>query len=357
MSFFETMIRRLVEDGHSVDLACSETESTNLVFYRNLGCKIYPLSCARAVTDPGNLRAIGQIGKLVKQKHYDIVHVHTPIAAACARIACRKVRKTGTKVFYTAHGFHFFKGAPLINWLLFYPVEWLCSFWTDVQITINQEDFARAKKLHAKCVEYVPGVGVDVGKFTTGKVSKREKREELGIPEEAFVLMSAGELNTNKNHQVIIRAIAACKHSKMHYLIAGKGKQASVLKRLAQDLQVAERVHILGYRMDVDELLQSADVYVHPSFREGLPLAIMEAMASGLPCVVSDIRGNSELIDAQVKGGYRCDPKNVKGFAAAIQSLFQSEETRQRMGSRNAKFVEQFSQIIVLEKMCDIYYG
>ena len=355
MGFFENRILRLLEEGHQVEIACNEADSPALTVYRERGCKIYPLSCTRSVTSRGNLKAIGQIRRIAEKNQYDIVHCHTPIAAACTRLACRSVRRTGTKVMYTAHGFHFFKGAPLSNWLLFYPVEWLCSFWTDVLITINREDFTAAKSLHAKKVEFVPGVGIDLERFRPRVRNKAEIRKELGIPEDAFVLMSAGELNENKNHQVIIQAVAACKQQKLHYLIAGKGEKAPKLKRLAQERKVAERVHLLGYRTDIHELLCSADVYVHPSFREGLPVAVMEAMASGLPCVASDIRGNRDLLGADGEGGYLCKPSDVQGFTAAIDSILRSDATRRKMGERNARISENFANEKIFERIREIY--
>ena len=355
MGFFEDTILRLTEDGHKVDIACNETQGHFLTFYRELGCGIYPLSCARSFAHPGNIRAVGQIRRLLEQGRYDIVHCHTPIGAACTRLACRKARKAGTRIFYTAHGFHFYKGAPLKNRLLYYPAEWLCSFRTDVLITMNREDFAAAKGLHAKRVEYVPGVGIDLEKFRPKKAEKAEIRRELGIPEDAFVLFSVGELNRNKNHRLILKAMAACRLPKLYCLIAGEGPQRQALECLAKKLALTEQVRLLGYRTDINRLLCGADVYVHPSFREGLPVAVMEAMAVGLPCVASDIRGNRDLLGADGEGGYLRKPADARGFAAAIDSLFHAEETGRRMGARNEKIAENFEKEKIFERIRELY--
>ena len=142
MNFFQSFIQRLVQEGHTVDIACNNTTSKVAGFYYELGCNVYAIQTSRSPLNKGNIRAIRQIKTLVENNHYDIVHCHTPIAAMCTRIACRRARKQGTKVFYTAHGFHFYKGAPLKNWLVYYPVEKICSYFTDILITINREDYA-----------------------------------------------------------------------------------------------------------------------------------------------------------------------------------------------------------------------
>ena len=173
MTFFKQLIRELLDDGHTVDIICNEDNEKVPACYREWNCNIYHHSCSRFPLSKGNLQAISQIKNLVSENQYDIVHCHTPIAAMCTRVACKKLRKEGLKVIYTAHGFHFYKGAPMLNWLVYYPIEKICSFWTDVLITINQEDYELAKhKMRAKKVEYVSGVGIDVDKFKNTIVDK-----------------------------------------------------------------------------------------------------------------------------------------------------------------------------------------
>lgn len=293
MKFFKDLVRQLIDDGHVVDFAANQSSSKVPDYYSKWGCKIFDISCSRSPLSFGNIKAIKQIRNLAKE--YDIVHCHTPIAAACTRLACKGLRKKGVKVIYTAHGFHFYKGAPKKNWLIYYPVEKICARWTDVLITINKEDYELAKKkLHAKKVEYVPGVGIDVDKFANTMVNRIQKRQEIGVPEDAFMLLSVGELNANKNHHIVIKALAEIGDPNIHYVIAGKGDKKDELEALAKELNV--NLHLLGYRSDVAELYKVADLYILPSIREGLNVSVMEALSSGCPVVASKIRGNVDMI-------------------------------------------------------------
>lgn len=352
MHFFRTLIQELTNQRHMVDIACSEADTVD-PYYRKIGCSVYPISCSRSPLSKGNLKAIRQLKALVEQEKYDIVHCHTPVAAMCTRLACRKARKQGTKVFYTAHGFHFYKGAPLKNWLLYYPVEWFCAHFTDLLITINQEDYALAKrKMKAKAIAYVPGVGIDLEKFGNATVDKATKRQELGVPENAKLLLSVGELNENKNHETVIRAIA---DTDIYYMIAGKGGADVHLQSLIRELGMTEQVKLLGFRKDIGELCAAADAFVFPSYREGLSVALMEAMASGLPVVCSRIRGNTDLIDEN--GGEVFDPHSVADCKSAIEKLLARDLVK--TGAYNTQRVRDFGQDRVIEMMKDLYaqYG
>ena len=352
MSFFRTFIKKLLDDGITVDIATNELIKDVPECYKDWNCKVYHIDTSRSPLNKGNILAIKQIKELVEQEQYDIVHCHTPIAAMCTRFACRKARKNGTKVIYTAHGFHFYKGAPLKNWLIFYPIEKLCACFTDVLITINQEDYALAqKKLKAKRIEYVPGVGIDTSKYFDVVVDKTSKREELAIPQNATLLISVGELNDNKNHETVIRALSQISDKNLYYIIAGIGNKKEDLERIAKECDVSDRVKLLGYRTDVIELYKCADVCVFPSFREGLSVALMEAMSCGLPCAVSKIRGNTDLIDEN--GGALFDPFSVEDCARAISDLL--DDNISEKSEYNVNKVQQFSLGTVMAKMDEIY--
>lgn len=354
MTFFKVFIRELLDEGHIVHIMCNEDTAKVPECYREWNCSIYHHSCSRSPLSPDNLKAVSQIRKLVTENNYDIVHCHTPVAAACTRLACRSLRKHGTRVFYTAHGFHFYKGAPLKNWIIYYPVEKLCAHFTDVLITINREDYERAKKsLKAKRVEYVPGVGIDVDKFRNTVIDRAAKRLELGLPENSTVLVSVGELNQNKNHEVIIRALAELDDDHVHYVIAGVGPLKDYLRELSESLGVSERVHLLGYRNDVAEIYKASDVCCFPSFREGLPVSLMEAMACGLPCAVSLIRGNMDLIDDN--GGKSFDPHNINSCVTAISSTLKCDRNAMKEYNRNK--IDEFGIMYVTERMRRLYFG
>lgn len=352
MTFFKQLIKELLDEGHTVDIMCNETDMKVPDCYREWNCKIYHHSCSRSPLSKGNLLAIGEIKKLVEEQKYDIVHCHTPIAAMCTRVACRKLRKQGVKVMYTAHGFHFYKGAPLLNWLIYYPIEKICSYWTDVLITINQEDYNLAiRKMKARRIEYVPGVGIDIDKFKNTVVNKKQKREELGIPEGAFLLLSVGELNENKNHELVIRALAEIKNKNIHYLIAGEGNLKSYLTNLCSELSLSDNVHLAGYRKDVNELYMISDAFIFPSFREGLSVSLMEAMSVGLPCIVSKIRGNVDLIDEN--GGEVFNPFSLEECKKALFKI--KRKDLDKMTKYNSKKIKKFSLHTIIESMNQLY--
>lgn len=299
------------------------------------------------------LKSMKQVRKLLKRR-YDFIHCHSPICAAIVRVSARKYRRQcRTRVLYTAHGFHFYKGAPIKNWLMFFPVEYICAYWTDVLITINKEDYKRAKEyFHAEKIVYIPGVGVDTKRF--GSYNHRDEiRKELGIPQEALLLVSVGELNRNKNHSVVIRAVAKVENLNIHYAIAGKGLLRDELKALAESLNVGKQVHILGFRTDIPELYSAADICIFPSIREGLPVAAIEGMASGLPLIVSDNRGTKEFQaeDATIT----CRYDDVDGFAKAILKLAGDPVLRKNMGEANRIKSADFDASVVMRKMVTLY--
>ena len=256
----------------------------------------YNIPFERNPFKPGNIKAYRQLKKVIDEGNYDIIHCHTPVGAMLTRLAAGDARKKGSKVFYTAHGFHFYKGASLINWLLFYPGERILARKTDVLITITHEDYKRAQSFKAGAVKYIPGIGVDLDRFKKGSPEKAAAlRAELGIPQEAVVFLSVGEVNANKNHKVVIQALPSFPDA--WYVLCGRGPLIDEHRKLAEDLGVSDRVIMPGYRTDVVDFYSMADIFVFPSFREGLPVALMEAMAIGLVCVASRNRGTDDLLD------------------------------------------------------------
>lgn len=351
MSFFPEHFKMLLEKGHTVELACNLNKPLPSSV-SELGLKAYDLPFSRSPFSKNNISAYKQLKRLLKAERYDVVHCHTPNAAAITRLACRKLRKKGLKVFYTAHGFHFYEGAPLKNWLIYYSIEKLCARMTDTLITINTEDFALAKKkLHAKKVVYVPGIGLDTDRFENTAIEKNEKRKKLGIPCDVPLILSVGELNENKNHEIVLRALATVENKQIHYAIAGEGEKKEYLLSLAKELGLSPRFHLLGFQNNIAEIYRAADIYALPSIREGLNVSVMEAMASSLPCMIGKIRGNVDLIDEN--GGALFDPISVNDCAKAITALLASD--LYKMGLYNREKVQNFSKDIVLSALKKIY--
>lgn len=302
-----------------------------------------------------NLGAYKKIKSLIEQNRFDLIHCHTPIAAMITRLAARKTRKKGGKVIYTAHGFHFHKGAPIINWLIYYPIEkWLARY-TDTLITINKEDYYIAKNnFKPKRVEYIPGVGINLERINLVEVDKYSKCIELGLSKDAFIILSVGELNKNKNHEVVLRAIANLNNPLVYYLICGQGHLDEYLRRLSKEIGIENQVHLLGFRKDIPEICKFSDLFALPSFREGLSVALMEAMATGLPVVCSNIRGNSDLIE-NGKGGYLIGPSDIDGYSKYINELITDGKLRSEFGEFNRNKIEDYSIEKVLSKMRKIY--
>ncbi|MEN3004737.1 glycosyltransferase family 4 protein [Dehalobacterium formicoaceticum] len=356
-AFLIPHIRMLIEQGHRVDVAFKIEREVRPEIYE-MGCKVYDLAFQRSPFNKDNYRAYKKLKQIISNEKYDLVHTHTPVASACVRYACRKIKST--KVFYTAHGFHFYKGAPLKNWLIYYPIEkWLARY-TEVLLLINNEDYLRAKKsfksLKTDKIVYIPGVGLDTRKFSDVIVDKEEKRKELDIPDKSFVLLSVGELNKNKNHETVLRAITKLDNPNLYYVICGQGILEEYLRNLSTKLGIENKVKLLGTRNDIVEICKASDIFVFPSFREGLSVALMEAMASGLPVICSDIRGNSDLIESD-KGGYLVKPDDVYGFSKYISVLYSNyiNNINNSFGEFNKKRVMEYDIVNVKSRLIKIY--
>lgn len=358
MDFFEKFVKHLIELGNEVDIATNEKLSLVPKNFKDIGCRVYQIETSRSPVNRGNLVAIKQIRKIVQEQKYSIVHCHTPVAAMCTRLACCNMRKSGTRIIYTAHGFHFYQGAPIKNWLLFYPVEKVCSYFTDVLITINKEDFLFAqKKMKAKKILYIEGVGIDLEKFGKRTIDRTKKKKEMGILDDSIIVLSVGELNENKNHELVIRAISKISNPKIHFFIAGKGERKSYLERISSELGVSSQVHLLGYREDIEELMQMADLFCFPSFREGLSVSVMEAMACGLPVMCSKIRGNVDLIDCiddnGIGGGVYFEPQSVESCCKAFEKIMISDW--EKIARYNRDKINNYEVHKVNQKMYKIY--
>ena len=309
-------VRLLQELGYEVQVACDFTDvsiwpevkvkkfKTEL---QSINVKCVQIDFSRNL---GNIKhhwnSYKQFRKLLQQEKYSFIHTHTPVASVIVRMAAKHEL---VKVIYTAHGFHFFKGSSLKNWILFYPIEKWMSKYTDVLITINLEDYKIAKKkFNAIKTRYIPGVGIDTRKIAVALTNREKKRKELNLKESDKMILSVGELNENKNHGLAIRGLAKYiqnnreESSNVRYFICGQGNLRGYLQELITNLGVANNVYLMGYRNDVAELLKCADVFVSTSKREGLPVSLMEAMASGLPSIVTKVRGNTDLVHDSIEG-------------------------------------------------------
>lgn len=294
--------------------------------------------------------------KLIESEDFDIIHCHTPIVSAFTRIAVSRL-KVKAKVIYTAHGFHFYKGCPLLNWLMYYPVEKFLAPKTDLLITMNKEDYERAQKhLKAHQIGFINGVGINANDIYETQTDRAGMREMFGIPDDQLIMISVGEVNHNKNHKVAIEALSLCENKNIHYIIAGVGNCVDEYLELARLCNVEDRVHFIGFRKDIYKILKASDIFVFPSYREGLSVALTEAMACGLPVVASRIRGNIDLIDDNC-GGFLCKPTDAKSMASYIDTLATDTELRFRMGSYNYEKAKKYDKDIIIRKLMDMIMG
>ena len=299
-----------------------------------------------------NIKAYMQLKKIVDSEKFDAIHCHSPMGGVIGRLVSKTARVKN--VLYTAHGFHFYKGSPLLNWIAYYPIEKYMSKYTNHLITINQEDFKISEKFKAQNNHYVPGIGVDTSKFDYSNDERITKRNELGIDKNSIVLLSIGEMIKRKNHETALRALSKIENRDFIYLVCGQGEMEGYLKHLSISLEIEKQVRFLGYRNDIKEICIASDVFIFPSYQEGLPVSVMEAMSAGLPIIASEIRGNTDLI-INGEGGYLLEPEDVVGFAKYIDKLIKNKELRKRMSENNKVQVKRYDKNIVKEEMRKIY--
>lgn len=351
------------ELGYEVHIACNfdymnDTDEDRTQKYIDKlirqGVVLHNIAFARSPLDSANIKAYKKLKAIISAENFELIHCHTPTASMLTRLASTKARKRGSVVMYTCHGFHFHNSAPKKNWMLYYPVEKFLSRYCDYIVTINKEDYHRAKTFHCRNVRYIPGVGVDINRIRDLKIDKAEKKKEIGVPPEKILVVSAGELIERKNHEVIIRALAKNNNPDIYYALAGKGPLKDYLTALANDFGISDRVLLLGFRTDVFELYHAADISAFPSKIEGLGLAGVEAMAAGVPLVSSNVHG---ILDYVIDGktGYAIDPNDVDSYAAAIQKLADDPALRDSMRENCIKAVAPFEISNALRVMWDIY--
>lgn len=294
LHFHIPYLKLFKENGYEVHVATNGDEK---IPYCDVKHKI---SFERNPIKLNNLKAIKQLKKVIDKEKFDIIHCHTPMGSVVTRLAAKKARKNGTRVIYTAHGFHFYKGASLFNWLFFYPVEKYLSKYTDTLITINTEDYELAKnKFHLNDIYYIPEVGVDKEKFSIN-LSEKEKHkliESLGIKDSDFVIIYVAELNKNKNQKMAIEAIKDLvkKDDKIKLLLVGKDSYNGKYQEMVKELGIDKNVIFTGYRKDIPQLMKISDLAISTSLREGLPVNLIEAMMSCLPIVCTNCRGNRDI--------------------------------------------------------------
>lgn len=351
-SFYLPHFDYLEKNGWEVSLACLDP-------FDMPGCdKTYKISIDRFPCSIENIFAHKQLKQIINKNNFDVIHCSTPTAGVLARMAARKARKHGAKVIYTAHGFHFYIGAPYLNWLVYYPAEYLLSRVTDILITINDEDYCLAKK-HFKAADivHVHGVGYDDERFFKhSQAEKVDLRQKNGYADSDVLLVYVAELNKNKNQKLLIKAFERIsktnKNTKL--LLIGPDRLSGENQRLAQQLGLETKVDFLGYREDVHELLPMCDLTVASSFREGLPVNTMESLACGLPVVAVDNRGHRALIN-NGENGFLTKLNSAEEISDKVLSIIENDDVYRKVSDNASKDIIRFSKEHVLEEMEAVY--
>ena len=296
----------------------------------------YKVPFDRSPFGRSNFTAYRELKRIIDNGNYDLVHCHTPVGGVVARLASKAARKRkNTKVIYTGHGFHFYKGAPIQNWIIFYPVEKLMSRISDAVVTINEEDYQLAeRKFH--CPSYhLHGVGVNLERFHQVNADEKQAlRKKYGYDEHDFILIYAAELNKNKNQEFLIKQVPQVLEMipNAKLLLAGYGEDREKLERLIEQLHLEHVVHLLGYRNDIEKLYQMSDLGISASVREGLGMNILEEMACGLPIVASE-----------------------NGFLDGVQEVYANVPAREKMSQNNVEKAKKYSVESSLKQMIEIY--
>lgn len=348
-------IQLLLDLDFHVDVACNFVEGNTCSLERveelkkrlaEMGVRYYQIDFTRSVMNLyQDYIAYKQVLQLMQREKYRFVHCHSPIGGVIGRIAAHR---TGTKVIYTAHGFHFYKGGPKKSWVIFYPIEKVLSKWTDVLITINKEDYERAQKSFcAKKTVYVPGVGIDLKKFKAEIIDAEQKRIEWGVNNNQFLFVSIGELTSQQNHEIVIRALHHINIKNIKYFIAGNGELKQYLEELIKKLGMQDRIKLLEANSNVSELCQMADaLIIASSGQEEISAALVEAIACKCIVLGACTNGNMKLIKNKE---YLFEPNSITEVSEKISLLVEKSDRKSLKKVCNTQIEDNYNALCSLE--------
>ena len=354
--FHKPLVAMLHEHGCEVHVAArnnlAEKNGLKLDFVE----QVFDVPFQRSPFSPKNLGAYKQLKKIIDEGNYDVVHCNTPVGGVVGRLAARKARKRGTKVFYTAHGFHFYQGAPKKNWLIWYPVEKFMCRHTDKLITINEEDYQLARSKFPVETCHIHGVGVSVSRYHPHSAEEEEVlRKEESLSAQDFVVLCTGELNANKDQRTLIDAAALCHDSipELKVLLAGNGPLEPALREQIAENHAEGYIRLLGYRTDLERVVPAADVIVSCSHREGLGLNLIEGMLCGKTVIAVENRGHRELVEDGVTG-YLIPAGDSRALAEVLVKLYKSG-ARQRLGQAGYEKARLYTDQNVKRELKELY--
>ena len=347
LKFHIPSIKKFKDEGWTVDVACAGDEAIPFCDHQ------YHTSWKRNPFSLATIKGIKELREIINKNGYDIIYCHTPVGGAVARMASVSARKKGTRVVYFSHGFHFYKGAPLVNWVVYYPMEKLFARYTDVIITINQEDYSNAKKkLKCKEVYLLDGMGVDICSFRNvdKKTERSRLRKELNIPDDAWVMIYLAELIPNKNQKMLLEALkeVLVEYPFTYLVLAGIDHNNGKTQKYARDIGVEKNVRFLGWRSDKEALYALADICTASSIREGFGLNLVEALASGIPVVATRNRGHETII-SNGRNGFLVEVGQSKTMAELIIHTLKEQPIKES----SFKELEKYSEEIICERIIE----
>ena len=349
-------IALLKENGYTVDVAARDNlAEKNGLSLENVD-KVYDIPFDRSPFSTKNIRAYQELKKIIRTGKYDIIHCNTPVGGILTRLGAIKLRNKGGTVIYTAHGFHFYKGAPKRNWILFYPIEKIMAIFTDKLITINEEDYLLASKKFACKVFRIHGMGMKTEKYDAVSDDEvKNFRNSQGWKND-FLILYTGELNANKNQETVIKAMKKVLISIPYarLLLAGNGPKETELLQLIKKLKLEDRITLLGYCNNLEWYVHACDLVVSASRREGLGINIIEAMYCKKPVIASINRGHRELVKNGLNG-YLVEADNSEKFSEYIIEFAKNREKRSEYGKTGYKMSLVYTDVNVKEELKTIY--
>lgn len=351
-SFFIPHLNMLVDEGYKVDCACKITGEHEVKKDKlRQGIRYFDIPVTRNPLSLKNIKAFYNLYNIQKKERYDIIHVHSPIIGIYTRLL--KIFYSNIKMIYTAHGYHFHKESSKLSWILFYNIEKMVSKYTDILITINNEDFEVSKKFKQKKLIKINGVGVDLNEFKAEK-NIGNIRLELGLKEDDFVLIMVGEHNKNKNQIQLIKAMNLLKDNnpKIKAIFIGDGIDIERNRDYIQKNNI-DNCMILGFKDNVSEFINASDVLVSLSYREGLPKNVLEGMALGKVILGTDTRGIRDLV---INNGYLVECGNIKETKEVIEKLYSlNKEDFNILSEESLKLIRKYDIKNILNDIRKIY--
>ncbi|RDY27394.1 glycosyltransferase family 1 protein [Romboutsia weinsteinii] len=358
MNFHIPYIKRFQKMGYEVHVATKLDLEKYRTLDKDLGTVVWKnIDFSRNPISMDLIKSYKQLDLYLKQNKFDLIHTHTPIAAFIARLVAKN--NNFSPILYTAHGFHFFKGAPIQNWIIYYPLEKIASRWTDGIITMNEEDYSRAKSKfkNRRCNIYkINGIGVDLEKYTNNKDKAEKNYAKFNLKENDFVVSIIGEINKNKNQKMIIDAVEILrkKDKNIKLLIVGEGDMSKDIEKYIYDNNLDDAIQMLGFRKDIPDILNISNIIVSCSYREGLPKNLIEAMSARKPVICTNIRGNKDLVD-NMENGILVDIDDVDNMANSIELLYDDKSLLETMERQSYEISTNYSLDKVICQMDKIY--